>query len=84
MAETTSLLPYKDTKNNRENQAFPRLFSHKKAPSRHKETEAAMTSVSYSYLWGTDQSPLILKLHNYHGITAFRRHFISDTHVKRE
>ena len=29
MAGATSLLPYKDTKNNRENQAFPRLFSHK-------------------------------------------------------
>jgi hypothetical protein len=31
----------KDTKNNRENQMFPRLFSHKKALSRHEETEAA-------------------------------------------
>ena len=41
MAGATSLLPYKDTKNNRENQTFPRLFSHKKAPPRRKETEAA-------------------------------------------
>ena len=49
MAGATSLLPYKDTKNNRENQTFPRLFSHKKAPSRHEETEAA-TDFRFSIL----------------------------------
>jgi len=41
VAGTTSLFAYKVTKNNRENQMFPRLFSHKKALSRNEETEAA-------------------------------------------
>jgi hypothetical protein len=58
MAGATSLLPYKDTKNNRENQAFPRLFSHKKALSRHEETEATLTSVSlFSSLGNISMSP---------------------------
>jgi len=37
---------------------FPRLFSHKKALSRHKETEAADFRFSILILWGTKEPSL--------------------------